>query len=199
MIDNLKFDTLLGNSRLMAIIRGMGKERSLAVATSTWKLGIDVVELPIQSKNDLDALQAVVEQGQACGKQVGAGTVVTTHQVKQAADAGAAFTVSPGLDLEVARASVEAGLPHLPGVGTASEVQIARKEGLTWLKAFPASLLGTAWFLSMSSPFPDVTFVATGGINASNASEFLKAGARVVAVGSALEDGTQLNKLSTLL
>ncbi|WP_259607261.1 MULTISPECIES: bifunctional 4-hydroxy-2-oxoglutarate aldolase/2-dehydro-3-deoxy-phosphogluconate aldolase [Microbacterium] len=117
----------------------------------------------------------------------------------QAAAAGAGFTVSPGLDLEVVRASHDAGLSGLPGVGTASEVQLARKAGLTWLKAFPASVLGSSWLHAMRGPFPEVRFVATGGMSAANATEYLDAGARVVAVGSALEDPAQLPRLAALL
>lgn len=199
MIDNSEFESIFGQVPLMAIMRGMGVDRSLAFARSAWDLGVDVVELPIQSPEDVEALRVVAAEGRSRGKQVGAGTVVTPEHVKQAADAGATFTVSPGLDIDIVRASADAGLPPMPGVATASEVQLAMKEGLTWLKAFPASLLGKGWFGAMHGPFPGATFVATGGMNAANAGEFLGAGVRVVAVGSALEDETQLPKLGELL
>jgi len=90
-------------------------------------------------------------------------------------------------------------MPALPGVGTATELQLALKEGLTWVKAFPASLLGTGWFVAMRGPFPQAMFVATGGMDASTAPTFLKAGVRVVAVGSALEDPAQLPALAQVL
>lgn len=199
MIDNSAFGSIFSGGPLMAIMRGMGVSRSLAVARAAWDLGIDVVELPIQSADDLEALRIVAAEGRDRGKCVGAGTVITTRHVEQAADAGAEFTVSPGFDPDVVRASAEAGLPPMPGVATASEVQLACKEGLTWLKAFPASLLGSSWFGAMHGPFPEVNFVATGGMNAANAGEFLDAGVRVVAVGSALEDEKQLPKLAGLL
>ncbi|WP_166979676.1 bifunctional 4-hydroxy-2-oxoglutarate aldolase/2-dehydro-3-deoxy-phosphogluconate aldolase [Paramicrobacterium fandaimingii] len=199
MASNTEFDTLFAGAPLMAIMRGMGVERSLNVAAAAWDLGIDVVELPIQTADDIEALRAVAEAGRGRGKRVGAGTVVTVEHVAQAAAAGAEFTVSPGFDPEVVRASTEAGLPALPGVATPSEVQLALKEGLTWLKAFPASLLGTPWFGAMRGPFPGAKFVATGGMDAGNAGDFLTAGVRVVAVGSALEDESQLPKLAELL
>lgn len=183
----------------MAILRGMGEERSLSVATTAWDLGIDVVELPIQTAADIQALRVVAAAGRERGKVVGAGTVVSVEHVRQAADAGAQFTVSPGFDPEIVRASSDAGLPAMPGVATASEVQLALKEGLSWLKAFPASVLGTGWLGAMRGPFPQAKFVTTGGMNASNAGEYLRAGARVVAVGSALEDPDQLPMLATLL
>lgn len=198
-IANAEFDELLGGQPLMAILRGMGAARSLELARRAWELGIDVVELPIQSDADLEALAAVADAARAEGRLVGAGTVVSARHVELAASAGAAFTVSPGFDAEVVRASIAAGLPPLPGVATASEVQAAMSLGLTWLKAFPASLLGAGWFAAMTGPFPGARFVATGGMDAENAAAFLAAGVRTVAVGSALEDPRQMPALAELL
>ena len=199
MTDNSSFRELFGEVPLMAILRGMGVERSLAVATTAWDLGITAVEVPVQTPTDIEALRVLAEAATARGLRVGAGTVISLEHVRQARDAGAAFTVSPGFDAEIVRASHDSGMPALPGVSTATEVQAAVKEGLTWLKAFPASLLGPSWFSAMSGPFPGVEFVATGGMDAANASAYLGAGVRVVAVGSALEDPAQLPALSKLL
>ena len=199
MIDNAQFSEMFAAAPLMAILRGMGTERSLAVATTAWDLGIDVVELPIQTPEDIEALQTVAAAGSERGKIVGAGTVISVEHVRMASEAGAAFTVSPGFDLEIVRASAEAGMPPMPGVATATEVQLALKAGLTWLKAFPASVLGAPWIRAMHGPFPQAKFVTTGGMDAANAGDFLRAGARVVAVGSALEDPSQLPKLAALL
>ncbi|WP_022893994.1 bifunctional 4-hydroxy-2-oxoglutarate aldolase/2-dehydro-3-deoxy-phosphogluconate aldolase [Agromyces subbeticus] len=198
-ISNARFDDIFAGQSLMAIFRGMGAERTLELAERAWSLGIDVVELPIQSERDLEALAVVAAAGRKAGRLVGAGTVVSVRHVELAASAGAAFTVSPGFDPLVSRASAEAGLPPLPGVATATEVQAAMADGLTWLKAFPASLLGSAWFPAMAGPFPDARFVATGGMDASNAREFLGRGVRTVAVGSALEDPAQLPALADLV
>lgn len=193
------FDHAFAGSPIMAILRGMGVERSLQLAETAWDLGIDAVEVPIQTAVDLDALTAVVEAGRARGKQVGAGTVVDAQTVRDAASAGATFTVSPGWDLDVVQASENAGMPSLPGVATASEIHQARRAGLRWLKAFPAAALGPSWFTMMRGPFPDVSFVATGGMDARNASAFLDGGARVVAVGSALADAAELTRLAEVM
>lgn len=199
MTDNSAFDELFGTVPLMAILRGMGVERTLATATRAWDLGITAVEVPVQTPTDVEALRVLAEAARERGLVVGAGTVVSLEHVRQAADAGASFTVSPGFDAEIVRASHDAGMPALPGVSTATEVQLAMREGLTWLKAFPASLLGTGWFPAMRGPFPHAKFVATGGMDSGNAREYLDAGVRVVAVGSALEDEAQLPALASLL
>ncbi|MGH8791242.1 MAG: bifunctional 4-hydroxy-2-oxoglutarate aldolase/2-dehydro-3-deoxy-phosphogluconate aldolase, partial [Stackebrandtia sp.] len=110
-----------------------------------------------------------------------------------------AYTVAPGFDAEVLSASLAAGMPHLPGVATATEVQRAAAAGCVWLKAFPATALGTAWFRAMRGPFPHVKFVATGGVDAGTARDFLDAGAKVAAMGAALSDPESAAALERLV
>jgi Entner-Doudoroff aldolase len=196
---NSWFDENFADQPLMAILRGRGVERTIELATTAWDLGIELVEVPIQTPVDVAALAAAVMLGRERGRLVGAGTILTARHVRQAREAGAAFTVSPGLDADLVRATLDADLPVLPGVATASEVQRAVGLGLSWVKSFPAGSLGTGWFSAMRGPFPDVRLVGTGGLDASNAASFLDAGARVVAVGSALEDATQLHQLARML
>jgi len=192
------FDTELGERPLMAILRGHSPERTVQLAERAWDAGFGAVEVPVQSPESLAALRATVDSGRGRGRPVGAGTVVSVEHVGRAVSAGAAFTVSPGTDPAVAAASAAAGLAHLPGVATATDVQRATGLGLTWLKAFPASVLGTDWFGAMHGPFPHVRFVATGGMDAGNAAAYLAAGAAAVAVGSALADPAALDRLVAL-
>ncbi|MFS0895131.1 bifunctional 4-hydroxy-2-oxoglutarate aldolase/2-dehydro-3-deoxy-phosphogluconate aldolase [Microbacterium sp. 179-I 3D3 NHS] len=182
------FDELFAAVPVMAILRGMGPARTLELSRLAWSLGVTCVEVPVQSAADLETLGALVEAAAEEGRTVGAGTILDVEGVADAADAGARFTVSPGWDADVARASLDAGLPHLPGVGSGTDVHQARRFGLRWVKAFPAAQLGAEWITAMKAPFPDVSFVATGGITIDNASTFLQAGASAVAIGSALSD-----------
>jgi 2-dehydro-3-deoxyphosphogluconate aldolase/(4S)-4-hydroxy-2-oxoglutarate aldolase len=193
------FDATFAGAPLMAILRGMGVERSVALATTAWDLGIDAVEVPLQTAEDEEALREVARAGEARGKVVGAGTIIAPEQIDRAQRAGARYLVSPGLDPRVVSAAQGSGIPILPGVATPTEVQLATALGLSWLKAFPAQWLGVEWFRHIRGPFPNVRFVATGGLDASNAGQFLAAGVRVAAVGSALEDATQLPRLAELL
>jgi len=193
------FDDIFSGAPLMAILRGMGVERSIALATTAWDLGIDSVEVPLQTAEDEIALREVARLGAERGKTVGAGTIVRPEQVALAREAGAGYLVSPGLDQRILAAAGAVDLPLLPGVATPSEVQLAASLGLTWLKAFPATWLGAGWFKHIRGPFPGIRFVATGGLDAGNVAEFLDAGVRVAAVGSALEDAAQLERLGALL
>lgn len=195
----MSFDEILGRPRVMAILRGRPPDETVAVAERLWDAGVTVLEVPIGTPAAVPALRAAATAARERGLRVGAGTVISAEQVDAAADAGAQYTVAPGFDPLVLAASLAAGLPHLPGVGTATEVQHAYRAGCRWLKAFPAAALGPAWISALHGPFPDVRFVATGGLTVADAPTFLAAGARVVALGAALADPAQRAQLGNLL
>jgi 2-dehydro-3-deoxyphosphogluconate aldolase / (4S)-4-hydroxy-2-oxoglutarate aldolase len=193
------FDTLFSGRRVMAILRGYSATRSVELAERAWDLGISAVEVPAQTPDALRALEAVASAARDRGTSVGAGTVITEQQVRTVHAVGAAFTVAPGFDPVVAEASAALGMPHLPGVADATQLQRAIGLGLDWVKVFPAAALGEQWFRLMRGPFPSIKLVATGGMSAENAQRYLAAGADVVAVGSALSDERQLPMLSSLM
>lgn len=192
------FDEAFASGCVMAILRGLPPDHTVDLCGRLWRAGIGVVEVPIQGDDAVASLRAAVDAGREAAREVGAGTVISTRQVQAAADAGAAFTVAPGLDGDVASASCSRGLPHLPGVATPSDVQSALRLGFRWLKAFPARQLTPGWFTAMRGPFPEIRLVATGGIDGANAEEFLAAGADVLAVGSAIAVADTLRGLAAI-
>ena len=80
-ITNAEFDRIFADRPIMALFRGLGAIRSVELARTAWSLGVDVVELPIQSEADVEALAAVIEAGRDDGRIVGAGTVVSVPQM----------------------------------------------------------------------------------------------------------------------
>ena len=192
------FTALFEGQYVMAILRGMNPMTTVTLCEQAWQAGISVAEVTIESAAAEPSLRAAVERGGHLGRPVGAGTVTSRGRVEAALAVGAAFTVAPGFDVEVARASLKVGLPHLPGVTTPTEIQRAVRRGFRWLKLFPAGDLGPGWIKAMLGPFPDVRIVATGGIGAGNAAEFLAAGASVVAVGGNLRQPGALEALARL-
>ena len=195
-----EFDQLLGPHSLMAIFRGLDPDESVRLATLAWESGIRAIEVTLQSPSDVEALEAVSGAMKKLGSVVvGAGTVTTLADVDNAHAAGASFTVSPGLDLEIVQHSESRGLPSLPGVSTPTEVHTAVRAGLTWLKAFPSSHLGASWFRAIRGPFPEVSFVATGGLTVSDVMPLRAAGVHTVALGSALTHTDELAQLPSLV
>lgn len=193
------FDTIFAGVRYVAIFRNFSPDYAVELAHTAWDLGIDIVEVPIQTPETLPTLRAVISAAKAKGKIVGTGTVTTLEQLEISQNEGADFTVAPGFDPEIAAESVRRGIPHLPGTATPTEIQAAVKAGATWIKAFPASALGPQWFTAIKGPFPELKIVATGGLDAHNAQDFLAAGANVISVGSALSDPAQLTLLGEQL
>lgn len=192
----IDFDALFAGQRAMAILRGLPPAETVRLAETAWDGGVELVEVPIGRPGQEEALAAAVAAGAKRGHAVGAGTVVSAAHVARAREAGAAYTVAPGLDERVLAASEAAGMPHLPGVATASELQRAAAHGCRWVKVFPAAALGPAWFKAMSGPFPDMRFVATGGVAVGEVDAYLQAGASVIGIGSALADPAALAQLT---
>lgn len=196
----LSFEDSFARSPIIAILRNMSPASAVELARNAWDLGVELVEVPIQTPDAVPTLHAVIQAGLERDRPVGAGTVTTTDQLLLVQRLGAAFTVAPGLDAAIVRLSRELAIPHLPGVATATEIQATVTLGCSWVKAFPAASLGPDWFVSMKrGPFPDVSFVATGGVDATNAAAFLRAGAAGVGLGSALSDPVQLEAISEVI
>lgn len=134
--------------------------------------GLPVIELTLRTPVALDAIRAIAAEVPEI--LLGAGTIVTPGQAKEARDAGAQFLVSPGSTPSLLGAMADTGLPFLPGTATVSEVLTVLEAGYTELKFFPAEASGGAAFLkSIASPVPAARFCPTGGITAASAASYL--------------------------
>jgi 2-dehydro-3-deoxyphosphogluconate aldolase / (4S)-4-hydroxy-2-oxoglutarate aldolase len=106
---------------------------------------------------------------------VGAGTIRSGAQLDEALAAGAQFIVCPALDDAVVARCLDAGVPVLPGIATATELSRALALGVETVKLFPAEPLGGAALVAaLAAPFPEARFVPTGGLGTHNAAEYLR-------------------------
>ncbi len=154
---------------------------AIPVAEALIEGGISIFEITMRTEAALPAIEKIAAQFPDA--LTGVGTVLNKEQAQQAADSGAQFIVSPGFDTATVEFAQAAGIPIVPGVSTASEVQHARNLGLRILKFFPAGAAGgIAMLKAFSSVFADVQFVPTGGVTASNLADYL-AVPNVVACG----------------
>lgn len=171
----------LAATRVLPVIVLEDAATAVPVAEALISAGVPIAEVTMRTSAALEAIRAIAESGVDIA--VGAGTVLNGIDVERAAEAGAQFIVSPGLSDEVVERAQDLGLPVLPGVATASEVQRALAIGLSRLKFFPAEIAGgPAALRSMRGPFPEAEFVPTGGVRPGNAVKYLAAG-NVLAVG----------------
>jgi 2-dehydro-3-deoxyphosphogluconate aldolase/(4S)-4-hydroxy-2-oxoglutarate aldolase len=109
---------------------------------------------------------------------------MSVHQAAKAAEAGAAFIVSPHTDDLVVNWAVENALPVMAGAVTPTEIARAWDLGCSAVKLFPASVGGPPLLRTLRGPFSQVDFVPTGGVGADNIADYLDAGAVAVGVGS---------------
>ncbi len=163
--------------------------------------GLDVVEVAFRTPSAAATLRSMAAVPGLC---VGAGTVLTPEQVDRAVEAGAAFIVTPGLDVRVLERCASLAVPVFPGVATPTDVIAALTHGLGVVKLFPAQVLGgTAMISALAAPFADVQFIPTGGINATTLPAYL-AHPAVLAVGgswmvpSDLVRAAEWDRLTTL-
>lgn len=153
--------------------------------------GLSVLEVTLRTPAALEAMQRI--SAEVPGAVVAAGTVLSPGDLKRAAKAGARFAFSPGL----ADFMLEEGpIPILPGVATPSEAMKAMAAGLLTLKFFPAVPAGGVGALkALYGPLPDLAFCPTGGVDMSNAAQFLDlpnvlcVGGSWVAPNAAIEAG----------
>jgi 2-dehydro-3-deoxyphosphogluconate aldolase/(4S)-4-hydroxy-2-oxoglutarate aldolase len=172
--------------RLIVVLRRIEpREALLALVDELVEAGARIFEVTFDASRAADDLGALRRRlGDDC--LVGAGTVLRAEQVGHARDAGAAFVVAPILDPGVVAASLEAGLPMIPGALTPTEIAAAWSAGATFVKLFPASSVGPSAIRELRGPMPEIELIPTGGVDSDNASAFLEAGAVAVGIGSAL-------------
>ena len=133
--------------------------------------GLPALEVTLRTPAALDAIRAMAD---VAGGIVGAGTLLSPDDIRAAKDAGARFGVSPGATPRLIAASIEIGLPLLPGAATASEVMVLWEQGYDMMKFFPAEAAGGAPALkAIGAPIPQVSFCPTGGITPANAPSYL--------------------------
>lgn len=170
---------------LLAVVRGESHPAALEVVGALVDGGVLGIEITFTTP---DAPQVIRDLNEGYGERIllGAGTVTTREQVDEAVEAGSSFLVSPGCDPELLPAMLETGVLVLPGVLTPSEVMLARRLGAPAVKLFPGSSGGPSYLKALLGPFPDVSFVPTGGVSIDNIPDWFAAGALAVGAGSAL-------------
>lgn len=177
-------------SKIIPVISVDSVEESLHLCEALVLGGVNIFEITLRTACAVDAIRAVAKEFPTA--VTGAGTVLNAQQFKMVEDAGATFAISPGLTQELA--SYKNSIPLLPGVATASEIMQGLAYGYDAFKLFPANIVGGIGALkAFGAPFKDVVFCPTGGINASNAKEYL-ALKNVLCVGGSWIVPTELIK-----
>jgi len=177
----------IASKKAIMVVRAPSRNAAAAAVGAAVDGGIRVVEVTFTVPGAVDLIRELAEDPRLV---VGAGTVLTVTQADEALAAGAQFLVSPGLDADVLRRAVDSDRLMLPGVFTPTEVIQALDLGACAVKLFPAEIAGPSHIRALRGPLPDLKVIPSGGIRASNAAEWLAAGAVAVGLAGSLSPAT---------
>lgn len=167
--------------RALCIVRAPEIPDPVGLAGVLVEAGLPIVEFAFTTPG---AARLIERASTVDGVIMGAGTVLTVQQARDAISAGATFLLTPGIRREVAREASRQGVPVVLGAMTPTEVADAVELGSAAVKVFPAVRLGPGYIKDLRGPFPDIPLVVSGGINAGNAAGYLAAGAIAATAGS---------------
>lgn len=148
--------------------------------------GVTAIEVTLTTPNALELISALRRDRESL--LVGAGSVLSAAQAREAVEAGARYLVSPVFDADVLATAHTYDVPALPGAYTPTEMLHAYKAGADLVKVFPADSLGPSYFKAVLAPMPFLELMPTGGVTPENVGTWLKAGAVAVGLGGSLVD-----------
>jgi len=176
----------LRDATLIAIFRTRAAEHAVEGVGAAVRGGFEAVEITMNTPGATDALAEVAGRVDAI---VGAGTVTSPGQVKEAYDAGAEFIVTPVVVPDVVEAAHELSLPIAVGASTPTEIFTARRAGADWVKVFPGEYLGGPDYIAeVLGPLNGTPILVSGGLTAENYLGYLSAGAQLVGFAGSVFD-----------
>ncbi len=173
------------DATLIAVVRAPRRDMVVPLAEALVAGGWVAIEITTSTP---DAVNAIRDARAALGGRamIGVGTVLQNITCRAALDAGAEFVVSPVLRESMVPLCHAAGVPVMLGAYTPTECQLAYEAGADFVKLFPADGLGPGYIRALRAPLPHLRLVPTGGIDRSNAADFLNAGCAALGIGSSL-------------
>ncbi|WP_325983256.1 bifunctional 4-hydroxy-2-oxoglutarate aldolase/2-dehydro-3-deoxy-phosphogluconate aldolase [Mammaliicoccus sciuri] len=172
-------------TKLIAILRNAKPNDILPIVETLYKARIRAIEVTMNSPKALESIELISNEMK--GKVVvGAGTVLDAESARLAILSGATFILSPTVDKETIRMSKKYGAVSIPGAMTPTEILEAYEYGGDIIKVFPTTSLGPEYIKDLQGPLPHIPLLPTGGVSIDNVTDFIKAGAVGVGLGSAL-------------
>ena len=164
------------------------EEKSIKILQALYESGIRVVEYTNRGKQALKNFRSIKKETykQFPDLILGLGTVMDPKTAGKGIQNGADFLVSPGYTRELSKFTSDENMLWIPGCITPTELFLAQDDGLQLVKIFPANAVGPGFVKSVKEVFPDLLYMATGGVNSENMESWFKAGVSVVGIGGGL-------------
>lgn len=147
--------------------------QALPVAQALEDAGLPVMEVTLRTAAGVEAIRIIRQEKPEY--VLGAGTVLTLEQCKEAVEAGAKYIVSPGFRKEIVEWCLKNGIPIIPGCVTSQEIDQALDMGIRTVKFFPASTYGgVEGCRALYAPYAStgLKFIPTGGIGPDNLDDY---------------------------
>lgn len=165
-------NNFLLQSRILPVVTFKDSEDAIPTANALIDGGINAIEVTYRSSSASESIKKIKKQFP--NMMVAAGTIKTNCQLQEAVESGADLIVSPHIDSKLIEIAKMINIPFIPGIQTATEIEMAEKLGLNLVKFFPAEYAGgTDIIKAWSSVFPKIKLLPTGGISISNMNEYL--------------------------
>ena len=174
----------MNKSRITGILRNVKKEDVLKAGEILIKHSIKDFEVTYNTKESLEIVKILKKEFPDA--RIGMGTILTVEELIKAEESGAEFILTPSVNEEVLKYAGENNIELIPGVFSPSEVALALRYGFNYLKLFPAIDLPDSYINNLKGPFDKVEFMAVGGVEKDNITDFFKAGFKSVGMGSSL-------------
>jgi 2-dehydro-3-deoxyphosphogluconate aldolase/(4S)-4-hydroxy-2-oxoglutarate aldolase len=166
-------------------VRAQSPDQVIPLSEALLAGGVLAVEITMTTPNAIAAIRAAKTQLGARAL-IGVGTVLDAAACRAALEAGAEFVVTPVTRPELVAVTHALDRPVMLGAYTPTEAQLAHEAGADFIKIFPADTLGPAYIKALRAPLPHLRMVPTGGVDLSNAADFIQAGCAALGVGSSL-------------
>ncbi len=173
---------------IVAVVRAENSEKAFDIVEKCIAGGIDAIELTFSVPY---AHHVIEDLSKKYGDEIvlGAGTVLDSETARIALLSGAQYIVSPHFNPDVTKLCNRYRTASMAGVLTITEAVTAMEAGVDVLKLFPGDLSGPRFIKDIKGPLPWVQIMPTGGVDADNVAEWIKAGAVAVGAGSCLTKG----------
>lgn len=174
---------------LVAVVRADSGESALRITDALLEGGCSAIELTFTVPRAHRVIEALAERYKPSELILGAGTVLDAETARIAILSGATYIVSPSLNPDTARLCHRYQAAFMPGASSVREVIDGLEAGADIIKLFPGEVLGPAMLKAIRGPLPQAPLMPTGGVDADNVAQWIRAGAVAVGAGSSLTQG----------
>jgi 2-dehydro-3-deoxyphosphogluconate aldolase/(4S)-4-hydroxy-2-oxoglutarate aldolase len=171
---------------IIAVLEIESEKNAVPLAKALFDGGVTIIELALRTPAAVPSISLIAKE--VPQMYIGIGPIIENGQAAMVKNiqsmsntahgsaAGAVrFGVSPGINPEIVKEAIAAGLPFAPGIATPSELEQAISLGCRVVKFFPAEGMGGLSYLkSINAPYNHlgIKYIPLGGITVENLASY---------------------------